>query len=144
MKLSEIAQVFPTSVELYTLKKLKAAKGLPEGWKLMLPIGRQNVSAELYPIRPGELGACRIRVSHTRSPKDEWEAAAIDVLGDLAAFSVIEIADIFESQAESIAAMVHRVWTEGTVDALVPHLRASYSVTVDQMALRWVTVKGGA
>ncbi|MDR6104028.1 hypothetical protein QE369_004225 [Agrobacterium larrymoorei] len=142
MSVKDLTQVFPSSVELFTLRKLKASKGLPEGWRLTLPIGRQNVSLELFSIRHGELGAYRIRASHTRRPKDEWEARAIDILGDLAAFVVIEISDIFESRAGNIVAMAHRTWTTGNIDALIPHLRASYRTTEDQTGLRWVTVKG--
>lgn len=143
MRTTELTKLFPLSVELFTLRKLKAAKGLPKGWQLTVPIGCQKVSAELYSIRPGELGAYRIRVSHTRRPKDEWEAAAIDALGHLAAFMVIEIPDIIESRAERFASMVHRVWAGGMVDPFIPHLRASYHTTEDQLVLRWVTVKKG-
>jgi hypothetical protein len=142
LRTTELTRLFPPSVELFTLSRLPAANGLPEGWAFKLPIGDQTVTAELFPMRPRELGAYLIRLSKGR-PVDDWEAPAIDVLGDLMSFSLMEIGDIFESQAKGIAAMVHRVWTEGIVDALVPHLRTTYRTTADQKALRWVTMKDG-
>ncbi|WP_323688672.1 hypothetical protein [Rhizobium sp. AN83] len=44
---------------------------------------------------------------------DDWEAAAVDALGDLAAFALIELSDILESQAELLASAFHMVWTGG-------------------------------
>jgi hypothetical protein len=77
-------------------------------------------------------------------PVDEWEAAAVDALGDLAAFAVIELSDIMESQAGLLASAFHMVWTGGELNTLVPELRRLYITTEDQAALRWVTPKGMA
>lgn len=138
-----ITSSFRTTETLFTLSPLPARKGLPAGWLLRMPIGLQHVSVELHTLRPGLLGAYRIRMSRNL-PVDEWEAAAVDALGDLAAFAVIELSDIMESEAWLIASVFHAVWTAGELNTLVPELRRLYITTEDQMALRWVTPKGMA
>lgn len=134
---------FKTTETLFTLSPLPARKGLPAGWLLRMPIGLQHVSVELHTLRPGLLGAYRIRMSRNL-PVDEWEAAAVDALGDLAAFAVIELSDIMEGQAGLLASAFHMVWTGGELNTLLPELRRLYITTEDQAALRWVTPRGGA
>ncbi|MDH7804893.1 MULTISPECIES: hypothetical protein [unclassified Rhizobium] len=73
---------------------------------------------------------------------DDWEAAAVDALGDLAAFALIELSDILESQAELLASAFHMVWTGGELNTLMPELRRLYITTEDQAALRWVMPRG--
>ncbi|WP_421400824.1 hypothetical protein [Agrobacterium fabrum] len=138
---ASVLRHFKTTETLFTLSPLPARKGLPAGWFLRMPIGLQHVSVELHTLRPGLLGAYRIRMSRSL-PVDEWEAAAVDALGDLAAFAVIELSDIMESQAELLASAFHMVWAGGELNTLVPELRRLYIITEDQAALRWVTPKG--
>lgn len=137
----DLSLLFDSTAELYTLMPIPAARSMPPGWRLRMPMGDQRITVEMFTIEPGRHGAyCLLASKHIAL--DEWEEAAMCMLGDLIAVLVTEGTAMTDEVAEGVACRFHQACAEGVT--YVPGLterRAGLSKVIDQAATQWVTVR---
>lgn len=135
--------IFESTVELYKLEPLPASGSMPSGWRLRMPLGKHFVIADMYTLQPRRHGAYRL-VASGHVDLDEWEDAAINLLGDLLAVFVTSSTPMTDDIAEGIARRFHLACAVGTGMPELAALRAPLSKVVDPSAMQWVTVRQGS